>query len=326
MRGRASNYLRRRMTYTVTRRDKNGYAISETFEAGSRTELFALLKERGIVAIRISEGSVKNKPKSRFHINKVYLLFASLALIAVCLFVFVSESQPNELKKTAPVKEIKKEKPKVVPVRNTPPQAPIVKPKRFWEVDASQTNGFTEMQMRKWRIAHRPPPGYTNNAAKIRKKPSYAIFKHKCENLIAAYITMPPGEGMIGTPMLGKRFEKEFMESLKDKIEISKDDTPEMIQLKQDMIATKADLKARIDAGENLTQIIRDTHDEIQSLSRYKQMLQKEIAKVKKDSSMTLQDVELFVEAANKMLEEKGIAPIKLGPVSKRMILRRQGL
>jgi uncharacterized coiled-coil DUF342 family protein len=126
--------------------------------------------------------------------------------------------------------------------------------------------------------------------------------------------------------MLGKRFEKEFMESLKDKIEISKDDTPEMIQLKQDMIATKADLKARIDAGENLTQIIRDTHDEIQSLSRYKQMLQKEIAKVKKDSSMTLQDVELFVESANKMLEEKGIAPIKLGPVSKRMILRRQGL
>ena len=77
------------MTYTVTRRDKNGHAISETFEAGSRTELFALLKERGIVAIRISEGSVKNKPKSRFHINKVYLLFASLALIAVCGFVLL---------------------------------------------------------------------------------------------------------------------------------------------------------------------------------------------------------------------------------------------
>lgn len=199
------------------------------------------------------------------------------------------------------------------------------KPKKFWEVDAAHTNGFTEMQMRKWEIAHRPPPGYTNNAALLRKKPAYAIFNHKCENLIAAYLTLKPGDGMIGTPILGEGFRQQFLKSLEEPIVVSAEDPPEVAQLKRDMIATKIDLKARMDDGEDICKILSDTHREVQDLARYKAMLQKEVREASKNPDMTMQDVDDLIEAANKMLDAKGIAPIKLGPVSRRLIQRRKG-
>ena len=312
------------MIYTVAHRDANGRMTSKSYEASSRSELFKILKEQGIAPIRITEGEVKRTQPSISNIKKVILstLFIFVVIGIVCFFF--SSKQP--IKKATITKQTNTHKVAKAPIKTIDSPKVEVKPKRFWEVDASQTNGFTEMQMRKWRFANRPAPSYTNNAALVRKKPSYAIFKHKCENLIAAYITMPPGEGIIGTPMLGDRFKQDFLKSLKDEIVINPDDTPEAILLKQDMIATKNDLKARIDAGEDITEIIRNTHEEFQSLARYKQMLLKEVSKVKKDSKMTLEDVETFVEAANQMLESKGIAPIKLGPISKRMIMRRQGL
>ena len=198
-------------------------------------------------------------------------------------------------------------------------------PKKFWEVDASQTNGFTRMQMRKWEIAHRPPPGYTNNAALLRKKPAYAIFNHKCENLIAAYLTLKPGDGMIGTPILGEGFRQQFLKSLEEPIIVTAEDSPEVAQLKRDMIATKIDLKARMDEGEDICKILSDTHREVQDLARYKAMLQKERHEASRNPDMTMEDVDDLVEAANKMLDAKGIAPIKLGPISRRLIQRRKG-
>ena len=199
------------------------------------------------------------------------------------------------------------------------------RPLRFWEVDAAHTNGFTEMQMRKWRKEHMPPPGYTNNVALTRPKPKYAIFRHSCENLIAAYLTLRPGEGMVGTPVLGERFRRQFLESLKEPIVVSADDPPEDTQLKRDMIATKADLKARMEAGEDICKILGDTHREVQDLARYKAMLQKEVREASRSPDMTMQDVDDLVRAANEMLDARGIAPIALGPISRRLIQRRKG-
>ena len=197
--------------------------------------------------------------------------------------------------------------------------------KKFWAVDAAHTNGFTEMQMRKWRKEHMPPPGYTNNAVLTRPKPKYAIFNHSCENLIAAYLTLTPGEGMVGTPILGERFRQQFLKSLEEPIIVSKDDSPEDAQLKRDMIATKIDLKARMDEGEDICKILSDTHKEVQDLACYKTLLQKEIRDAAKNPDMTMQDVDDLIQAANIMLDKKGIAPITLGPISRRLIQRRKG-
>lgn len=246
---------------------------------------------------------------------------AMTAVLLVVIFIDDEHTKSTDIeRKSAQIVEVV---PKVTPLV-TGTKEPE-KPLRFWEVDAAHTNGFTEMQMRKWRKEHMPPPGYTNNAVLTRPKPKYAIFNHSCENLIAAYLTLTPGEGMVGTPILGERFRQQFLKSLEEPIIVSKDDSPEDAQLKRDMIATKIDLKARMDEGEDICKILSDTHKEVQDLARYKTLLQKEIRDAAKNPDMTMQDVDDLIQAANIMLDKKGIAPITLGPISRRLIQRRKG-
>ena len=256
-------------------------------------------------------------------------LFATAVAILASIVVFVAKLGTGNRERgtdNKPVAEARVPKPHPKsPVKPAIKEDAPEKPPKFWEVDAAHTNGFTEMQVRKWEKMHRPPPGYTNNAALLRKKPSYAIFNHKCENLIASYLTLKPGEGMIGSPVLGERFRQQFLKSLEEPIIVTKDDSPEDAQLKRDMIATKIELKARMDEGEDICKILSDTHKEVQDLARYKSMLQKEVREAAKNPDMTMEDVDDLVEAANKMLEEKGIAPMKLGPISRRLIQRRKG-
>ena len=273
--------------------------------------------------------SSKDKPKAKRLGGRVALVATAAILFASFVF-FVAKYISNGRDEARPSREVEKPK-RIAEVKpQTAPQVPVEvkepeKPVRFWEVDAAHTNGFTEMQMRKWRKEHMPPPGYKNNAVLTRPKPSYAIFNHSCENLIAAYLTLTPGEGMIGSPVLGERFRQQFLKSLEEPITVSADDSPENAQLKRDMIATKIDLKARMDEGEDICKILSDTHKEVQDLARYKTMLQKEIHDAAKNPDMTMEDVDDLVEAANKMLDAKGIAPIKLGPITRRLIQRRKG-
>lgn len=200
------------------------------------------------------------------------------------------------------------------------------KPKKFWEVDASQTNGFTRMQQRKWEKEHRPPPGYTNNTSRTEAPPSYAIFDHHSENTIAAYLTMTPGDTMVGTPYYGKKFTEDFMESLKTPIIIDRDDTPEQAELKRLMIETKIDLANRIREGEDLGQILLDTHEEYQRLASLKNEVRMELLKLKNDPDVTMEDVDDFYQAANTVLENRGIAPLEMGPIARRMLMRRKGV
>lgn len=254
------------------------------------------------------------------------------AIIVICgaagvYFMFLGPATGGGARDKAKAKpaKIAEAEPDIAPsVEPEEPQQPE-KPLRFWEVDAAHTNGFTEMQMRKWRKEHMPPPGYTNNAVLTKPKPAYAIFNHSCENLIAAYLTLTPGEGMIGTPMLGERFRQQFLKSLEEPIIVTEDDSPEDAQLKRDMIATKIELKARMDEGEDICDIMSDTHREVQELARYKTMLQKEIRDASNNPEMTMEDVDDLIDAANMMLDAKGIAPITLGPISRRLIQRRKG-
>ena len=137
---------------------------------------------------------------------------------------------------------------------------------------------------------------------------------------------MTPGETLVGTPVYTKRFTDDFLKSLETPIIATEEDSPEDAELKRAMVETKIELKARMDAGEDLGQILLDTRREYQELARYKFMLQNEINEIKKNPDATIQDVEDFVTAANQLLEQKGIAPIKLSPISKRMLLRKKGM
>ena len=116
------------------------------------------------------------------------------------------------------------------------------------------------------------------------------------------------------------------MKSCETPIVVTEDDTPEQAELKRLMNETKIDLRQRMADGEDLGQILRDTRQEYVRLAEYKQTLEHELNELKKDNSLSMDDIDDFVKAANKLLDAKGIAPIKMTPITRRMLMRRRGL
>ena len=158
----------------------------------------------------------------------------------------------------------------------------------------------------------------TNNMSQVKSK--YEIFDYHCENEIACMLTIQPGQTLVGTPRYNGRFKAEFLESLKTPIIPSKDDSEEDAALKRAVNDAKIELKAALDRGEDIEQIMLDTRKEFQDLYRYKMEIQQELNEFKRKEGVTNEDVEDFVTACNQMLEKKGIAPLKLGPLSRQRL------
>ena len=118
-------------------------------------------------------------------------------------------------------------------------------------------------------------------------------------------------------------FKKDFIESLNEVITVTEKDSPEDAQLKRDVIAARLELKDAMDRGEDIEQIMLDTRKELQRLMVAKMQLKKLFYDERKKCK-TEEDVDDLLGACNKMLEEKGIAPISYGPITKRNILRSQ--
>lgn len=212
----------------------------------------------------------------------------------------------------------------------TPAAAPTNKvvetPKKVYRTKEEQyfaeTNGLSKMGMMRWRFQHRPPAGWTNDTSITEGKPNYAIFTYEAENDIAALLTHEPGETLIGDGGYGEKFRREFMKSCEEPILIGDDDTPEQAALKKQMIATKIELRNRMAAGEDICEIMRETRKEYQRMNEMQDSVKSLLRDVKHEGGKTMQDMEDALEAANRMLEEKGVAPLKLSPLAKRMLMR----
>ena len=328
-------YYRPMKNFIVTYRGKDGKQDVVQIAAEDRNGVFAELAKRGISAIRVEEASSKAKPRKAASGNgnpavaKGIVAGVVVVAVAVSAWYFLSTSRTETLEDNKSKKQTKiavATPTLATPVKVEKPEVEKPKPLRKWEYPVSRTNELSDAELRKWKVMHRPPPGYTNDTSRTEAPPAYAIFNHHSENEIACLLTLRPGETLVGTPIYGKRFTEDFLKSCEEPIIVTEDDTPEQAELKRLMNETKIDLRQRMAEGEDLGQILLDTRAEYQRLASYRQSLQQEINELKKDDSLSMEDIDDFVEAANKMLEEKGIAPLKLSPITRRMLMRRRGL
>lgn len=237
------------------------------------------------------------------------------ALAIGAYFAFFSGSEKPQAEKAEKERgRIKEVTPAAAPKAEEPvPEKPK---KKFWEVDASETNGFSEVMQHKWRVMHRPKPTHTNDIEKIRHRAKSSIFPHRSENMIAAYLTIEPGQGMIGTPNM-RGMTEDFLKSCEVPIIISDEDDEYTRNLKTMMNEAKIELRQRMSEGEKLEDILMDTHKEIQRLGQYKAELQAEFAKYRMDPEHSDQDVADFITAANKLLEQKGVSALSIGPITR---------
>lgn len=253
--------------------------------------------------------------------SKVRGIVAGLAVVAiaaVCVVMFMGKSEkPVEKTEKKPVK-IKE----VTPASAPTSMVEVAKEEiPYWKVDASQTNGFTREMMHKWLDRHAPEP---RRFKRIEKRSKWHIFSHKSENMIASLLRKKPGTGYVGSIRLDG-YTEDFLKSCQEPIIVNQDDDEYTKQLKREMVETKIAIKERIDAGERLEDIIQSTRDEYRKLAQFKQSLMKEVRDLLKTEARTKEDIDAFEESANKMLAEKGIAPIKFSAITRERLLYMKG-
>ena len=239
----------------------------------------------------------------------------------VCIFAFSGKSKkPVKDTGTKPAKindvtpAVAKQEEKVVK------SAEGARPLHYWELPT--TNGLTETQIRKWKFMHEPAPSYTNRVMASRPRPKYAIFKTRPENEIAALISAKPGASMVGERRYTDKFKEEFLKSCEVPIVVSEDDDEYTANLKREMNQVKIELRQRMADGEDLGQILADTRKEIQRLAQVKKEVEAEMRKMIKETAVTEEDVDTCIDAANKLLESKGVAPVRMNPLLRTALKR----
>ena len=242
--------------------------------------------------------------------------FVVLAVVAIAagVWLVMSRDGGDPIEKQSKVKTTKAVvKPIARTIPTTPKQESKVeeKPVPFWELDESQTNTLSETQLKKWRTVRRPRrEPFTRNRPKAR----YEIFDYRSENMIACLLAAKPGQGFIGTPNY-KDIDKDFLESCTHPIVVAKDDDEYAAELKRQMIEVKIDLKNRLDAGEDLAEILQSSREEMQKLAEYRRLMAEEVRQVEL-SDESVESAKDIIDAANKLLAEKGIAPLKPNPIT----------
>ena len=316
--------------FTVQYRGPDGKNESVQIEAADRAGVFAELKKRGISAVRVDEAKGRVKP-AKSAVDKTGKspaiakgLVAGVVVVAsaVAAWYFLSQKPeaPTEPTAEKPAKTPPAVSTKVIPksveekVEEPPKVDPNARPTKVGET----VNGYIKLP------SGRIPRvlGVVTNSATASIKGKYEIFDHACENEIAGFLSMEPGQGLVGTPRYNGRFKRDFLESLKHPIVVTPDDSPEDAALKRNVIKAKIELKEALDRGEDIEQIMLDTRKEMQDLARYKQELKQHMHEmVKGDGEMTTEEMEDLLNAANKLLDAKGIAPMTFGPLTRRKIM-----
>lgn len=150
------------------------------------------------------------------------------------------------------------------------------------------------------------------------------VFDEPSDQNIASLMMIEPGDSLLGgSEDYYDDFNTTFLESLKTPIIITKDDTEEVKELKQAVIDARKELKDRLDAGEDLTKVMRESREQMRELGLYRDEIEEQVKNIIADKGdLTKQDLKDLVGAANKMLEDRGAKPIEINAAFAHQIRR----
>ena len=149
-------------------------------------------------------------------------------------------------------------------------------------------------------------------------------FKHTTDRQIASLILMRPGGSVFGNPRYGADFVERFLKSFDNPAIPEPGDSEEQKELKHAVAEVKAELKSRYDAGEDIVQILKDTRNELRELSAYRKELEQHVRDFSKDGKLSAEDIEDCINAANQMLQSRGIEPMKVRGFLKYQLMLRK--
>ena len=149
-------------------------------------------------------------------------------------------------------------------------------------------------------------------------------FTHSADIELGNLLMVEPGDDLLGdTEGMYKGFGKELDEALSEQLYYDADDTELQRELKDGVHELREELRRRRDAGEDIEKIMEETRDQLKELSLYRQELEDQVRELATDD-LTQKDYEDLVNAANQMLEDRGIKPLEMPSTLKHAIRLRQ--
>ena len=318
------------MNWSVTYRTRNGKKTTEIFRASSRMELFSLLQERGLSAIRIEETNGKKSLPQMPSFRKCGWkapLFVMLSIVIVCSIIFfvardsetVSSVDESKVSSKAIIPETSPA-PNRQSYNNASSEMPVEKQLSKREQDLKQIRDLygdnipDNLKAVVYFLEHPP-----KRVFKVKNSQSY--FRHPSERKIASVAFAEPGSYFVVKPEFDEAFNQDFVNALVDKIEINVDDTDEVKAGKMAMTELKkeiADICRK--EGKKPSEIMNEHSAAMFELGRYQRDLEKEIERIHTNPDYSDADVEDFCKAANQLLESKGLPPMPFPDLTRRSI------
>ena len=304
------------MKWSVTYRGKDGKQVALSLDADSRDTLFAILRDKGINAIRVEESRGANADEPAIPWRKIALGGgAILALVAVGLILKLAFGGDGDkavaqlaAEKTAKIAEVK---PAVI--TNSPVEKAEEPPRDPSIISIKKTiNPFTGEEMlftnRHKQVKANAGIISRDSLMKNKHRPKRKLFKHYSENYICGLMRTPLGMPVV-RGRLPANFDEDFAKSYAEEIKIEPEDTEEDIAMKQAMIDFKEEVKEQIANGESVSQIVLEARDEQNKLAEYRKNLMRTIADLRREGA-TREELNEVREAANVMLDNKGLKRI----------------
>lgn len=285
-------------------------------DADSRDNLFGVLRDKGISAIRVEAANDAKAAAVSIPFGKI-ALWGGIALASVAVGTILVLAFGGGGKESSPETKAKK-KAKIVSfqpaiVTNTPVQIVEEPPRDPNIVSIKKTiNPFTgeEMMFTNRHKQVKANAGVISRDSLLKNKhqPKRKLFKHHSENYICGLMRTPLGVPIV-RGRLPSNFDEDFVKSYADEIKIEEEDTEEDVALKQAMIDFKEEIRDQIANGESVSKIVLDAREEQNKLAEYRKNLMRTIADLRKEGA-TREELNEAREAANVMLDNKGLKRI----------------
>lgn len=301
------------MTFEVKYRNKQGATDYMRVDAESRSGVFAILKERGISAIQVTEAKGKAKPRKATNTGAPMsgAVKGLAALVVVCIigavaYLIVSQDAPKPAveEKEVEKKAIEEVVPEIVneEVVETPKDVPPVvvtnyNAKGVWYDDKGRPH------YKPARVVYMGSNTVINGKAWT---PPRRLFSHPSELELDRVLSAKPGERIIGETNW-RLFARDLQDALIDPIRFDEEDTAEEIQRKKDVIQAKKELAGMIGDGVDPCEVLRQAQDDLNKLANLYDDLNKTLYEARTSGELTEEEIDDYVAAANKMLESKGI-------------------
>lgn len=301
------------MKFCVKHRTGSGVIAEITIEAADRSGVFAELSRRGITAISVAEGeakpakrhSTKKSSGASGNLGKWCAGVAAALAIGAGVYLFL-QSDMGQGDDVAT-------KPKGKITSQTPAKAEKNGKADDLTNTAISQNDATPIAMDGSTndVASAAPPKPKKKFRVIRKdEGKKKLFHNIADIYISRVVNSQPGNLIIGT-INYDRFPEQFRKALEEPITIDKDDTPEEVAKKQAVIDTRAELKKMLDDGVDIAEVMREAEAESRRLWNYRRSLHLELAKAVKEGKFSANDMQDYVDAANMMLKDNGMEPMK---------------